>query len=109
MTLHLAATDSANGLYNLGSGAANTWLELAHALFAAMEREPNVAFIDMPESIRGKYQYHTQADIARLRAAGYGAPVTPLRDAIADYVRNYLRTGRRLGDAVPGVTTPPRS
>ena len=98
MTLHLAARTDAGGLYNLGSGIANTWLDLAGALFAAMGREPAIDFVDMPESIRDKYQYHTQADIGRLREAGYGAPVTPLGEAVADYVKGYLDGDRRLGD-----------
>jgi len=55
----------------------------------------------MPESIREKYQYFTQADIARLRESGYAAPVTPLVDAVGDYVRNYLVPDRRLGDEQP--------
>jgi ADP-L-glycero-D-manno-heptose 6-epimerase len=98
MTLHLAMTPHAHGLYNIGSGEAHTWLELTGALFAAMGRTPNVTFIDMPESIRAKYQYHTQADIAKLRAAGYTAAVTPLAEAVGDYVRGYLVGDRRLGD-----------
>jgi ADP-L-glycero-D-manno-heptose 6-epimerase len=106
MTLHLAATPGARGLYNLGSGVASTWLELAGALFAAMGREPAIDFVDMPESIRDKYQYHTQASIAKLRAAGYAAPVTPLDRAVQDYVAHYLVPDRRLGDepaAEPGA------
>lgn len=99
MTLHLAEKDGACGLYNVGSGEAHTWAELATALFRALGREPNIRFIDMPESIREKYQYFTQADISRLRASGYAAPVTPLADAVDDYVRNYLVPDRRLGDA----------
>jgi ADP-L-glycero-D-manno-heptose 6-epimerase len=98
MTLHLAATPHAAGLYNLGSGVASTWLELAGALFAAMGREPAVDFVDMPESVRDKYQYYTRADVAKLRDAGYGAPATPLADAVRDYVANYLAPDRRLGD-----------
>ncbi|MBY0488698.1 MAG: ADP-glyceromanno-heptose 6-epimerase [Gemmatimonadaceae bacterium] len=98
MTLHLAMTPHANGLFNIGSGQAHTWLDLTGALFAAMGRTPQVSFIDMPESIRAKYQYHTQADIAKLRAAGYAAPVTPLAEAVGDYVRGYLVGDRRLGD-----------
>ena len=98
MTLHLATAPSASGLYNLGSGVANSWNELARALFAAMGREPSIAYVDMPASIRDKYQYHTRADIARLRAAGYTAPVTPLADAVRDYVAHYLDGDRRLGD-----------
>ena len=98
MTLHLAATPTASGLYNLGSGEANSWNALAGALFAAMGREPRITYVDMPESIREKYQYHTQADIGRLRATGYTAPVTPLADAVHDYVQHYLDGDRRLGD-----------
>jgi len=98
MTLHLAMTPSAGGLYNIGSGKANTWLSLTSALFGALERVPNIEFIDMPESIRAKYQYHTQADIAKLRAAEYIAPVTSLHDAVKDYVKGYLQGDRRLGD-----------
>jgi ADP-L-glycero-D-manno-heptose 6-epimerase len=98
MTLHLAATPPAAGLYNLGSGVASTWLELAGALFAAMGREPAVEFVDMPESVRDKYQYYTRADVAKLRDAGYDAPATPLADAVRDYVANYLAPDRRLGD-----------
>jgi ADP-L-glycero-D-manno-heptose 6-epimerase len=98
MTLHLAAAPRAAGLYNLGSGGANTWNALAAALFSAMGREPRVTYVDMPPSIRDKYQYHTQADVGRLRASGYAAPVTPLADAVADYVAHYLTGDRRLGD-----------
>lgn len=98
MTLHLAMTPDAGGLYNVGSGQAHTWLELTGALFAAMGREPQIDFIEMPESIRAKYQYHTQAEIAKLRATGYTAPVTPLADAVRDYVQGYLMGDRRLGD-----------
>ncbi len=98
MTLHLAMSPSAGGLYNIGSGKANTWLALTSALFGALERPPRVEFIDMPESIRAKYQYHTQADIAKLRAAEYIAPVTSLTDAVKDYVKGYLQGDRRLGD-----------
>ncbi len=102
MTLHLAAEPRAAGLYNLGSGVASTWLELAGALFAAVGREPNVEFVDMPEAIRDKYQYYTKADVSKLRAAGYAAPVTPLADAVRDYVTGYLAPDRRLGDERAG-------
>lgn len=98
MTLHLAMTPAAGGLYNIGSGVAHTWLELTGALFSALGRAPQIDFIDMPESIRAKYQYHTQAEIAKLRATGYDAPVTPLADAVRDYVQGYLVGDRRLGD-----------
>lgn len=97
MTLHLAMTPTAGGLYNIGSGAAHSWLQLTDALFAALGRTPQIEFVDMPESIRAKYQYHTQADIAKLRGAGYSAEVTPLTAAVADYAR-YLDGDRRLGE-----------
>ncbi len=98
MTLHLAATRSAGGLFNLGSGEAHSWNELARAIFAALGREPRLEYIDMPEALRGKYQYFTQANVARLRATGYSAAITPLADSVADYVKNYLVPDHRLGD-----------
>ncbi|ATC65355.1 ADP-glyceromanno-heptose 6-epimerase [Nibricoccus aquaticus] len=99
MTLHFAekATTS-GGLYNLGSGEANTWLTLARAIFAALGREPSIEFIDMPEVLRGKYQYFTLADISKLRATGYTRAMTPLAESVRDYVQGYLATGKKLGD-----------
>jgi ADP-L-glycero-D-manno-heptose 6-epimerase len=100
MTLHLAASRGACGLFNIGSGEAHTWIELATAVFRALEREPRIEFIEMPETMRGKYQYFTQANIGKLRATGYDRAVTPLTDAVADYVRNYLMPRKTLGDEV---------
>ncbi|HUA39370.1 MAG TPA: ADP-glyceromanno-heptose 6-epimerase [Candidatus Sulfopaludibacter sp.] len=100
MTLHLAAHEKAGGLFNIGSGAARTWLDLARAVFAALQREPKIEFIEMPESIRNKYQYFTEANLGRLRAAGYHAAATSLEDAVSDYVRNYLVPDKRLDPAV---------
>jgi ADP-L-glycero-D-manno-heptose 6-epimerase len=99
MTIHFAerATGS-GGLYNLGSGEANTWLTLARAIFAALGREASIEFIDMPEILRGKYQYYTRADISKLRGTGYDRPMTPLVEAVRDYVQGYLVTGKKLGD-----------
>jgi ADP-L-glycero-D-manno-heptose 6-epimerase len=98
MTLHLADRADAGGLFNIGSGQAHTWVELAEAIFAALEREPSIEFVEMPESLREKYQYHTCARIDKLRSAGYGAEITPLRDAVSDYVKNHLATDQRLGE-----------
>ena len=98
MTLHLAASPTATGLYNIGSGKANTWICLANAIFSAMAKEPQIDFIDIPESIREKYQYFTRADISKLREAGYEKPLTPLSEAVKDYVQNYLAKENRLGD-----------
>src|SRR5690606_10002594 len=82
MTLHLAETESAGGLYNIGAGVARTWVDLAQALFAALGQAPNIEFIEMPETIRHQYQYYTCADIAKVRATGYSAPATTLEDAV---------------------------
>jgi ADP-L-glycero-D-manno-heptose 6-epimerase len=101
MTVHLALTSTATGLFNIGSGEARTWKELAEALFIALGRPPRIEFIEMPPELREKYQYFTQADISRLRATGYSAPITPLRDAVRDYAQNYLVPDRRLGNEVP--------
>ena len=100
MTLHLAAAKKAGGLFNIGSGKARTWIDLANSVFGALDKKPKIKFIEMPETIRDKYQYFTQADIARLRAAGYKAPVTSLEAAVKDYVRNYLAVDKRLDPAV---------
>jgi ADP-L-glycero-D-manno-heptose 6-epimerase len=98
MTLHLAANPQANGLFNIGSGRAHTWNELARAMFAALGREPRIEYIEMPESLRPRYQYFTQADIGRLLASGYNHAPLPLADAVRDCVQNYLVPDRRLGD-----------
>jgi ADP-L-glycero-D-manno-heptose 6-epimerase len=98
MTLHLAENRRAGGLFNLGSGEANTWLTLVNAIFAAMDRSPAIDFIPMPEVLREKYQYYTRANIGKLSESGYNTPVTPLADAVADYVQNYLIPHHRLGD-----------
>lgn len=100
MTLHLAATRKANGLFNIGSGEARTWIDLANAVFFAASKKPNIQFIDMPEMIRDKYQYFTQANVMRLRKTGYTEKVTSLEDAVADYVRHYLIPDRRLDPSV---------
>lgn len=99
MTIHFAErATTAGGLYNLGSGEANTWLTLTRAIFQALGREPKIEFIDLPEALRGKYQYFTQADISKLRSTGYDRPMTPLTEAVRDYVQGYLVTGKKLGD-----------
>ena len=97
MTIHLANTPSANGLFNLGSGQANTWNTLATAIFAALDLEPNIKYIEMPEQLKGKYQYYTCADTTKLRSTGYTAEGYTLQDSVKDYVQNYLVTGNQLG------------
>lgn len=100
MTLALACNPRATGLFNIGSGAARTWLELTRAVFAALDREARIEFIDMPESLQAKYQYHTQASIDRLREAGYDERPTGLLAGVSDYVRRYLGADARLDPAV---------
>jgi len=103
MTLHLAETPSAGGLFNLGSGKAHTWVELATAIFTALGKQPNIEFIDMPEHLQSKYQYYTCADIAKLRASGFTQEITALTEAVRDYVQGYLVPDKRLGDEVAGA------
>ena len=83
----------ASGLYNLGTGKARTFIDLARATFAAMDREPVIEFVDTPADIRDKYQYFTEAKMEKLRKAGYSQPFTSLEQGVDDYVRNYLLTG----------------
>ena len=79
-----------NGLYNLGTGKARTFDDLVKATFAALDMQPNIIYIDMPEDIRDKYQYFTEANMQKLRNAGYTEPFYSLEDGVADYVGNYL-------------------
>jgi ADP-L-glycero-D-manno-heptose 6-epimerase len=103
MTIHIAETPSANGLFNIGTGTPRTWVALATALFAALGRKPEIEFIEMPAHLRNQYQYHTCADVSRLHATGWSAPAVTLEDAVSDYVRNYLVPGKHLGDEVAGA------
>jgi ADP-L-glycero-D-manno-heptose 6-epimerase len=97
ITSFLGRSRDAVGLFNVGAGIARTWNDLARAIFDALGRPVSVDYIPMPDTLRPKYQYYTQATIDRLRAAGYAAPIAPLEDAVRDYVRNYLATGTLLG------------
>jgi ADP-L-glycero-D-manno-heptose 6-epimerase len=86
----LTGRPSVSGVFNLGSGRARSFKELAEATFAAAGKPPAIAYVDMPEAIRGRYQYFTEARLERLRAAGYAGQFTSLEDGVADYVRGYL-------------------
>lgn len=85
-----------NGLYNLGTGTARSFIDLVTATFAGLDLDPNIVFIDMPEDIRDKYQYFTEANMKKLVAAGYPYPFQTLEEGIDDYVRQYLRTLKYL-------------
>jgi len=91
MTLFFLDNPQLTGLFNIGIGKPRTWNDLVKAVFAAMDKEPKIEYIEMPESIRSQYQYYTCADITKLRKAGYNKETTPLEDAIKDYVQNYLQ------------------
>ncbi len=82
--------DEVNGLFNLGTGQARSFADLAKAVFAALNREARITYVDTPAEIRDKYQYFTQADMEKLRRAGYKGAFFSLEDGIADYVRTYL-------------------
>jgi len=80
------------GLFNIGTGKARSFLDLAHAVFAAMDRPVAIDWIDTPIAIRERYQYFTEARVERLRAAGFSAPFTSLEDGVRHYVSDYLAT-----------------
>ncbi len=79
-----------NGLYNLGTGNARTFLDLTKATFAALKKEEKIGFIDTPIDIRDKYQYYTEANMKKLQEAGYSEPFYTLEDGVTDYVKEYL-------------------
>jgi ADP-L-glycero-D-manno-heptose 6-epimerase len=81
---------SVNGIFNVGTGKAESFRDMITAMFKAFGRAPNIEYVDMPESIRGQYQYFTQSSVENLRRAGYNAGFTPLETAVAQYVNGYL-------------------
>ncbi|MGV3560617.1 ADP-glyceromanno-heptose 6-epimerase [Larkinella arboricola] len=85
-----------SGIYNLGSGKARTFLDLANNTFVAMGVTPQIEFVDTPEDIRDKYQYYTQASMSKLRSIGYTQSFQSLEEGITDYVKNYLIPGKCL-------------
>lgn len=92
--LYLKEYGKDSGLYNLGTGKARTFLDLANATFSALELTPKIEFIDTPEDIRDKYQYFTEADMSKLKSTGYKDDFTSLEEGIGDYVRNFLFGGK---------------
>ncbi len=84
-----------NGIYNVGTGLARTWNDLAYALFAALDMEPHIEYYDMPESLRKRYQSFTEADITKLRGAGYNKKFYTLEEGVKEYV-GFLKDRRYL-------------
>lgn len=81
-----------SGIFNCGTGKGRTFLDLAKAVYAALGKEPDIAFVPTPEQIRDKYQYFTEADMSKLRSMGYNGQATPLEEGIRQYVQDYLHT-----------------
>lgn len=92
----LFATPSVSGLFNVGTSHARSFRDLMLAAYSALGTSPQIEYIDMPEQIRGSYQYFTESDGERLRAAGYNGGFTPLEEAVASYVRGYLDASDRF-------------
>jgi ADP-L-glycero-D-manno-heptose 6-epimerase len=90
MTLYFLENRGVSGIFNCGTGQARSWKALATAVFTAMNIPPRIEFIEMPETLKGKYQYFTQAEMKRMRAAGYSAPFTSLEEGVRQYVTDYL-------------------
>lgn len=97
MTLWCGAHPQAGGVFNVGTGEAATWNRLISAIFAAVGLEPAIDYVPMPDALKGRYQYHTEARMGKLRAAGCDVPLTRLEDAVAAYVRGHLVDQRHRG------------
>jgi len=92
----LLATPSVSGLFNIGTGAARSFKDMMLAAYGALGTRPNIHYIDMPEQIRGSYQYFTQSEVDRLRGAGYNGGFTALEDAVGIYVKSFLDRADRF-------------
>ncbi|QEN12691.1 ADP-glyceromanno-heptose 6-epimerase [Mycolicibacterium sp. ELW1] len=90
----LRANPGVNGLFNVGSGKARSFLDLTLATFDALGAEPRIEFVDMPEHLRDRYQYFTEAPLDKIRSAGFERPATGLEEGVRDYVLGYLKDGR---------------
>ncbi len=96
MTLFFYDNPDVSGLFNVGTGRARCWNDLAGAVFDAIGVERKIEYIEMPDHLKGKYQYFTQADISKIRQAGFDKELTAMEDAVADYVKEYLNKGEYL-------------
>lgn len=97
MTLFFLDKPNINGLYNIGTGKARSWNDLVTAIFKALNKEVNIEYVDLPEHLREKYQYFTEANISKIKKAGFNSSITSLEDGVADYVKNYLLGKQFLG------------
>jgi ADP-L-glycero-D-manno-heptose 6-epimerase len=92
----LMATPSVSGIFNVGTGKARSFKDLMLSAYTALGTSPNIQYIDMPEQIRGSYQYFTQSDVGRLQRAGYNGGFTALEDAVETYVKGFLDSADRF-------------
>jgi len=95
VTMWLLATPGVSGIFNVGTGKARSFRDMMLAAYGALGTAPNIRYIDMPETIRGSYQYFTESKVDRLQRAGYNGGFTPLEDAVGAYVRGYLDSADR--------------
>lgn len=98
MTLYFLDNPQLSGIYNIGSGNAETWNELINSLFQSLDMEPKIEYIDMPEKIRDQYQYYTKADMTKFLKLNYSKTALSLPDSVDDYVQGYLLPGKNIGE-----------
>jgi len=98
MVLAIMDDKNINGIFNIGSGRAETWNSLANAVFSAMGKKPAIEYVEMPEHLKGKYQYYTKAEMGKFQSACGKKECSPLEKSVADYVKNYLIPDKHLGD-----------
>jgi len=97
MTLFFLDKPNVNGLFNLGTGKARTWNDLVSAIFKSLNKEVLIEYIDLPEPLQEKYQYFTEANMNKIKKAGFNSSITNLEEGVADYVKNYLLDKQFLG------------
>ncbi len=99
-TLFFLDNPDVNGIFNVGTGKARMWIDLARAMFMATGKKPNIRYVEMPENLRDQYQYFTEADITKLKNVGYTRETIALEDAVDDYIQNHLAPHLHLGTTV---------
>jgi len=97
MTLFFLDKPNVNGLYNIGTGKSRTWNDLVTSIFKSLDKKVNIEYIELPEHLREKYQYFTEANINKIKKAGFNFSITRLEDGVADYVKKYLTGKQFLG------------
>ena len=97
MSLFFLDKTNINGLFNIGSGKARSWNDLVAALFKALNKPVKIEYVDMPEHLRDKYQYFTEANMKKIKKADYTSPISSLEEGVTDYIKNYLLSKVYLG------------